>query len=146
MGPLTIDASVLVRSLSPEEDGHEECALLIERTGAARVPVVLPVLALVELAAGLARRRMPEPLMREVLGRMRSMPLLTLVPMDEALAEETVDVVLSTRLHGADSVYVAVARRYGSILITLDEEQRIRAPGGIKAMRPAQALIALEAR
>jgi predicted nucleic acid-binding protein len=146
MGPLTIDASVFVRSMSPGENGHGECVQLIERAGAARVPVVLPVLALIELAAGLARRRVPEPLMRELLGRMRQMPLLTLVPLDEALMEETVDVVVSTRTHGADSVYVAVARRYGSTLVTLDEEQRIRAPKGIEALRPDQALGELEAR
>jgi predicted nucleic acid-binding protein len=47
---------------------------------------------------------------------------------------------LATALGGANSVYVAVARRYDAILVTLDNEQKNRTPEGVRALTPGQLL------
>ena len=40
------------------------------------------------------------------------------------------------RLRGADAVYVVVARRFGTTLITLDVEQRRRIAGLLTSLTP----------
>lgn len=44
-------------------------------------------------------------------------------------------------LRGADAVYVAVARRAGCTLVTLDREQRERAAPVVRTLTPAEALV-----
>jgi len=48
------------------------------------------------------------------------------------------------RLRGADSVYAAVARRHGAILITLDRQQLERGSSSLSVLTPADALNLLE--
>ena len=48
------------------------------------------------------------------------------------------------RLRGTDSVYDAVARRYGAILITLDRQQLERGSSSLSVLTPADALNLLE--
>ena len=140
MGPLTIDASVLVGALSASEAGQEECAGLLEIVGHDHRPVIVPTLAIVELAAAFSRRSMPAELVRRLTDRVRSLPALTLVPLDQALMEECVEAALSTTMRGADAVYVAVAQRYGATLVTTDEQQLRRVPAGLEALSPAEVL------
>lgn len=49
------------------------------------------------------------------------------------------------RLRGADAVYVAVARRFGTVLVTLDAEQRTRSDARVTALTPAEAFAQLSA-
>jgi predicted nucleic acid-binding protein len=49
---------------------------------------------------------------------------------------------VATQLRGADAVYVATARRYGSTLVTVDDEQRLRTEGVIPTMLPGEFLAA----
>ena len=146
MGPLTVDASVMIRAVTPPEPGHEECAELMARIGVVRRPVILPTLALVELVAGMSRRAVPKPVVADLLDRVRSLPALTLVPLDLALMEESMEVAASNKARASDVVYMAVARRYDAILVTVDEQQRVRVPDGLKAASPTQVLAELETR
>jgi predicted nucleic acid-binding protein len=55
----------------------------------------------------------------------------------------TIELAADRALKGADSVYVAVARRHGATLVSLDREQRVRAAPIISVMTPQEALTRL---
>jgi predicted nucleic acid-binding protein len=59
--------------------------------------------------------------------KIRQLNFLTFVPLDDDLARESAKVAASQHLRGSDAVYVAVARRFGAALVTLDSEQARRA-------------------
>jgi predicted nucleic acid-binding protein len=59
---------------------------------------------------------------------------------DERLAEQAAGIAAQHRLRGSDAVYAAVALRFGSTLVTLDEEQRRRIAEVIPTRLPGQAL------
>ncbi|RME30683.1 PIN domain-containing protein [Candidatus Parcubacteria bacterium] len=65
-----------------------------------------------------------------------SAPQLTLVTLDETLAEEAAEIAADRGLRGADAVYVAVARRHRCILISLDREQRERGAAVVPTQTP----------
>lgn len=50
------------------------------------------------------------------------------------------EIASGQRLRGADAVYTAVAERFGSLLVTLDREQRERAAPLVGTRTPAEAL------
>ena len=54
---------------------------------------------------------------------------LTLVALNPAMVRQAVELATAHRLRGADAVYLAVARRYATNLISRDEEQLRRGSG-----------------
>ena len=139
-GPVTVDASVFVRAANPGEQGSETCSALLRGLGRDAVAVVLPTLLVVELAGVLGRRLLPQTDVEAILGRVTSMPGVTFLPLDAAMAGEAAEIALSAPMRGPDAVYVAAARRYGAMLITVDEQQRRRVPQGMEAVSPEEAL------
>ena len=65
-------------------------------------------------------------------------PPLVMVPLDETLARQAMDVAERYRLRGNDAVYAAVALRFGTILVTPDRDQQERLDSGITASLPAR--------
>ena len=61
-----------------------------------------------------------------------------IIPLDEVLARQAADVAAQHRLRGADAVYVAVALRFGSTLVTLDREQHDRAAAVLHTRYPVE--------
>jgi predicted nucleic acid-binding protein len=142
--PVTIDASVFVRAANLSEPGHGECANIIAAVGLRHLVVIEPTLLTVEVAAALGRRGSSTARITAVLERLVRSPVVTLVPLDEALAAEAAELAVAAQLRGADAVYVATARRYGSTLITADDEQLLRAEGVVPAMVPSDFLASME--
>jgi predicted nucleic acid-binding protein len=68
------------------------------------------------------------------------MSLLVLVPLDYTLARQALELAASSRLRGSDAVYAAVAVRFGSALITLEQEQRRRVADLLVAWYPSEVL------
>jgi predicted nucleic acid-binding protein len=75
---------------------------------------------------------------------LRGLSNQTLVPLDDALADVATDLAANSRLRGADAVYAAVARQYGTTLVTLDRQQLERLPPTVKTARPAEVLGEME--
>ena len=63
-----------------------------------------------------------------------------MVPLDETLARQALDVAASHHLRGSDAVYVAVALRFGSSLATLHREQQERLAAVVSTYQPAGLL------
>jgi predicted nucleic acid-binding protein len=145
-GPVTVDASVFVRATNLAEDGHDDCRRLLRLLGRKHVAVILPTLIIAELAGALGRRRSSSSSIKSTLERVRNIPGILLVSVDEALAEEAAELAVSARLRGADAIYAATARRYGAILVTVDEQQRLGAAREVETGTPLEVIVRLEER
>ena len=136
----TVDASVFLSAFSPHEAGHEHSYRFLDRLRAQATPIIVPTLLLPEVAAVVSRGREDEALAIEFAAAIRLLPHLVWIPLDAALALQAADAAARHRLRGSDAVYAAVAQRFGSILVTLDREQRERVGRVIVARFPAEAL------
>ena len=137
---MTIDASVFVNAFSPSETGSDISVELIDRLRQDGVPIVVPSLLLPEIAASIARKQGQAELALLLTDQVHKLPNLTLVPIDETLADSSSEIAAHHRLRGSDAVYAAVALRFGSTLVTLDNEQNERVQGILSARSPEQAL------
>jgi len=136
----TVDASVFLSGFNPYEVGHEESRRLLARMQDEAVPMIAPTLLLPEVAAAVGQGRDDTDLARRFAARLRRLPHLILTPLDETLAQQAADMAAQYRLRGSDAVYAAVALRFGSTLVTLDQEQRERVATVIPTRWPAEAL------
>jgi predicted nucleic acid-binding protein len=136
----TVDASVFLNGFNPREPGHEESHRFLEGLREQAIPIIVPTLLLPEVAAAVSRGQGDSELARGFAAALRQLPHLVLVPLDETLASQASDIAAQNRLRGSDAVYVAVALRFGSTLVTLDKEQRDRVCDVISARLPSEAL------
>jgi predicted nucleic acid-binding protein len=65
-------------------------------------------------------------------------PELTMVNLDASLAQTAAEIAAHHRLRGSDAVYVAVARRFGAMLVTMDAEQQERAAAVVPVRWPEE--------
>jgi predicted nucleic acid-binding protein len=138
-GPVTIDASVFVSAFTPSEPAHSVCHAFLRRLTRQGRPIVLPALAIVEIAAAIGCGQDKPELGVAFASEITQLPQTTLIGLDLPLAEEAAKIAAHHRLRGSDAVYAAVARRYGAILVTLDKEQKSRAAAVVKVRHPGKA-------
>jgi predicted nucleic acid-binding protein len=134
----TLDASVFVNAFVPAEQGHAESRRLLEELRDQAAPVVVPTLAFTEIAAAVARGQDDSELARRFAQQVARLPHLIAVALDSQLAQQAAALAARYRLRGADAVYVAVAHRFGSVLVTRDEEQLLRSKEAVRALRPGE--------
>jgi predicted nucleic acid-binding protein len=139
----TIDASVYARDFDVRDPEHATCRALLARLAADAIPVIVPLLLLAEISATISRERHDPITARLTVDAIRAQPHLRLVPLDDALAQEAAELAANYALRGADAVYVAIARRYGCILVSLDREQRERPAAIVTTRTPAEVLAEL---
>ena len=135
----TVDASVFLNGFNPYETGHVESRRFLESLREQAIPIIVPTLLLPEVAAAISRGRDDADLARRFTAALRQLPHLILVGLDETLAGQAADIAAQNRLRGSDAVYVAVALRFGSTLVTLDKEQHDRVSSLISARLPSEA-------
>jgi predicted nucleic acid-binding protein len=90
--------------------------------------VIVPRLLLADVA-GLVRRLTRDPIHAPD-GRCMAHLQVQMIPLDDALLGMAAELAAGYALRGADTTYVAVARRHGCTLVSLDREQRQRAAYG----------------
>lgn len=139
----TIDASVHINALNPNESGSAVSQACLRQIIEARKPIFSPTLLLVEIAAAIARALDNQELAVELCEVIQALPGQIWVPLDEPLAKESAQLGAIARLRGADAVYAAVAQRFGTILVTLDRQQLERLDGVVVAMKPSDVLQSL---
>ena len=135
-----IDASVFVADARLQEPFHADANLLLETLAAHQCVMYVPVIVLSEIAAAIARGADDPELACEAVGLYRQWPGLRLAPVDEMLGNLAAEIAARQRIRGCDAVYVALAYREQAVLISLDSQQRERAPSSVTARTPAQAL------
>jgi predicted nucleic acid-binding protein len=138
MATYTLDASVFLNAFNPYEAGHETSRQFLAHLRRQTAPIVVPTLLLPEVAAAIRRGRGDASLARRFAETLGRFPHLVLVPLDETLAHQASEAAAEHGLRGSDAVYVAVAQRYGSTLVTLDRDQRARASGAVSSCEPQE--------
>ncbi len=132
----TIDASVFVNAFSPTEVGSDQSWRFLQAIVAADTPIIVPALLLVEVVAALARKQNNTEMALNLIEELPQLGRITFIPLDEDLAQASAAIAAHHRLRGSDAVYVAVARRFGATLVTLDAEQQTRAAPLVPVQRP----------
>jgi predicted nucleic acid-binding protein len=140
----TLDANIFVRDLDTREPQHAECHALLDELQAQALPIVVPVLVLAEVAGTVSRTRHDPMAGRLAADLLRGIGNLTLIPIDDSLAQEAAELAADYALRGADATYVAVARRHNCTLVSLDREQRERSAAIVTTRTPAEALAELQ--
>ena len=100
------------------------------------LPMIVPSLLLTEVAAAIGRGSRNADLARQFAGAVSRLPNLMVVPVDVALAKQAADIAADFFLRGSDAVYVAVALRFGTTLVSLDQEQLTRTAPALTTKRP----------
>ena len=139
----TLDTSVHINALNPAEEGSKESQTFLEQLHRRPWPVFSPTLLLVEVAAVTARALDDAGQGLALAQAVHDLPGQVWVPLDESLADEASRLAAEHRLRGADAVYAAVARRYGTTLVTRDRQQLERLRPVLPVLTPAEALTRL---
>jgi predicted nucleic acid-binding protein len=142
-GPFAVDASVFLNAFNPSEIGSETSKEMLARLQAQAIPIIAPVLLLPETAAAISRGQNDPELARQFAGTLQRLPHLVLIPLDQVLARQALDIAATHRLRGNDAVYAAIAQRFACPLITLDREQHDRAASLLRTYYPAELLNSL---
>lgn len=137
-GTYTVDASVFLNAFNPHEEGHEVSFRLIGHMQAQAVPIIVPTLLLPEVAGTIARGRGDPELAGRFAANLRRLRHLVLVVLDTETAQQAADIAARHRLRGSDAVYAAIALRFGTTLVTLDQEQRQRVSPVLPTRLPAE--------
>lgn len=138
-----LDASVLVARLRRNEPAHNQVRLLLLALSASNAALHIPAIALAEVAGSLARGGVTAGQALAAVNELRRLPGLSVVGVDETLGDVSAGIAASKRIRGCDAVYVALAKALDAGLITLDRQQRERAPASVVAQTPGEALSAL---
>lgn len=141
--PCVVDASVLVAATRPSEPFHVDAQACLQNLTSNRISLLVPNIALAEMAAALSRSGAEARLAVRVVEAYRQNPDFLVVPVDDTLADGAVIVASYQRIRGCDAVYVALAEQRAAILITLDNEQRLRTPSTVLAQTPREILAQL---
>ncbi|MPZ16626.1 MAG: PIN domain-containing protein [Luteitalea sp.] len=136
----TVDASVFVNAFNPHEEGHTESLLLLSEIQDRGDPVIVPTLLVPEIAAAVARASDDRTGALEYANASAALPHVTVVPLTTLLAKQAAELAATHRLRAADATYVAVARRYGTTLVSRDDEQRTRGAAVVSCQTPEEAL------
>jgi predicted nucleic acid-binding protein len=138
-----LDASVLVARLRRSESAHTDVRTLMLALAANNVTLCIPTIALAEVAGALSRSGASAAQALAAASALRRLPGLSVVGVDEQLGDSATTLAAYRRIRGCDAVYVALAQVLEAHLITLDHQQRERAPRNVVAQTPTEALATL---
>lgn len=144
MNPLTVDASVFVAASRTDEVHYPASRRFLQQVSARHGNLFCPVLVLPECAAAIARPTGDVRLAQELVSLIETFPGLQLVDLNRPLAHRAAQIAQDCRLRGADSVYVAVAEMFDTILIAWDVEMLERGANVVSTMTPTEWMEATE--
>ncbi len=137
MNAVVVDASVWVSRLVPADAHHGAVCRFLDRLREEGVALLSPALLLPEVAGAVGRRTGDPALARRAVSALLRLPDLTIVALDETLVRLAARLAGDLGLRGADSLYVAAARRLRVPLATLDGTPAERAAGRVEVLVPS---------
>lgn len=129
-----------MNAFNPHEDGHAESLAILTAIQEGGDPVIVPALLLPEIGSAVARASDDSAGALEYVNATAALPCLTLVSLTSAMARHAAEVAATRRLRGADAIYLVVAQRYGTTVVSRDEEQRSRGSAIVICQTPEEAL------
>ena len=136
----TIDASVVVNAFNPHEEGHAASLQILAAIQERGDPVMVPTLVVPEIASAAARASADSAGALQYANATGALPHFLLVTLTLAMARQAAELAATHRVRPADAVYLAVARRYGTTLVSRDDEQRARGSAVVTCLTPEEAL------
>jgi predicted nucleic acid-binding protein len=131
-----IDASVYVALINAHEREHSRSWTWFEWAKAAQEPVVAPVILLAEVSAAVGRGIGDSTLAHRVVQQLLRSSVIELAPVTTVLAKRAAAIAADHRPRGCDAVYLALAKRLGDHLVTLDRQQLERGAAVVTARKP----------
>lgn len=141
----TLDASVWVNGFDHKEPGAKTTRQLLHLLADQGSPIIIPNLALVEVAGSITRTRRRPAKATAFVDTIAHLPHVTVLPLTAELAEAAAQLAAQHALRGADAVYAAVALGAQCTLISLDAEHLTRLRSVVRTMTPAAILELLRA-
>jgi predicted nucleic acid-binding protein len=142
---LTIDTSVFVSRLRETDASHEVSRRFLQALADKPVIVILPTLVSPEIAGAVRRFTGDTASARDSLRILDLLPNLTMITVDDRVADEATSIAVASGMKGADAVFAAVANLFDAVLVSLDVSQRERCPGSTRALTPEEASEEVEA-
>jgi predicted nucleic acid-binding protein len=136
----TVDASVFVNAFNSHERGHAQSLETLTTLQQRGDPVIVPTLLIAEIASAVTRATSDGIGALQYAEAIASLPHVTLVGLTAAMARRAAELAANHRLRGADAVYLAVAQRYATVLVSRDEEQITRGSRVAECRTPEQTL------
>ena len=122
-----VDASVWVSRFWPDDAFHTTSRNWIVAATQSGQPLIAPTIMLAEVSGAIARRTGDRQLGYQIVQRIRRLPTLQLVAVNDSLGQFGAQLASEYQLRGANALYVATASRLQLPLISWDREQIDRA-------------------
>lgn len=142
---VVVDASVFVADIITTEPHHADAHGFLLELATRGVPIHVPSIVWSEIAAAVARGSAKPSLALRAVALYRQWPGIRSTAVDEDVADRAVVLAANQRIRGCDAIYVALAQSLGAALVTLDRQQRSRAPAGMAVLTPGEAVAAFDA-
>lgn len=133
---MEVDANLWISAYLLDDVHHTVCRQWLVQQLATREQLVIPTLALAEVARAIARRTGAPALGHAGATEILRTPRLRIVGLNEQLGRQAARIAADLRLRGADAVYVAVAQCLCIPLVTWDLELQRRASALISVLQP----------
>jgi predicted nucleic acid-binding protein len=138
-----VDASVFVSDAQPYEANHVDSFTLLLRISREGWPIYMPAITQAEVGASIVRNTGRSDLAQRLMARYQTADHIRVIPVDTTLGYFAAQIAIQQRIRGCDAIYMALAQVMNATLITLDREQRERAPATVTARTPAEELAQL---
>ena len=130
-----------MNAFNPHEHGSTESLRVLTMIQERGEPVIVPTLLVAEIAAAVARATNDGAGALRYAQATAALAHVTFVSLTPTVARQAAELAVSHRLRGADAVYLAVARRYGTTLVSRIEEQRTLGAAVVICQTPEEALV-----
>jgi predicted nucleic acid-binding protein len=133
---MNVDANVWVSLFVRSDVFHPRCRLWIRAQLAGGVTLVIPSLAVAEVAGSVSRVRNSSHRGRRVARWLLESPAVDVITLHDALVHRAAQIAADYQIRGSDSIYVTVADEIGLPLVTLDQELQTRAAAIVNVIHP----------
>ena len=133
---LVVDASVWVAMFWPDDPRYAASRAWIERQGNAEEEILIPTLAMPEVAGPIRRRTGDHLLALRAVNAMLDLPGVTVTPITEELGKLSGELAAVLALRGGDAVYAALAFMESVPLISWDMEHLERCSSHVATRTP----------
>ena len=130
-----IDASVLTAVFDENDKFHDHSLSFFRYIIKVGDEIIIPALALAELAGALARKGNKVNDIIDYLNVLKSFGNIKFVDLSLELCEFSADIAMQLKVKGSDSVYIAVSHKYGLKLVTNDNQQYERGKTMIETIK-----------
>ena len=131
MNAFVVDASVWVARLVAQDEFHLFVKNWMFKQNQIGSQFISPSLLLTEVSGAVSQRTNRPELAHKAIRDIQKLTGVHIIEMNHKLILEAADLAAESGLRGADSVYMAVAKKLNIPLVTLDVEQRKRSSKSI---------------